>query len=242
MKIKFFVFLTFCCFSFLSWSQFLDSAQGGNDSRLNDAFTSLRNSIQKSSNDLSSVSGSPHLSDKFINSEVIYFGKKLKDKIFLRYNAYNDEVEMAKSSEQSNTEDILIKNSSVSCIIEGIEYRYLPYPEKRQNFPKAGYVQVLFEGKNVSLYKKNRKIFMEAKKARTSLERSFPARYVDEAYYLYNTKGKPLKILKLSKSDIKKAFETSEKSMANYLKKNKPNLKNSEDLVDLFSFIDKRGQ
>jgi len=121
---------------------------------------------------------------------VIYFGEPLPEKVYLRYNAFSDEMEMSMNPTAKETDQALIKNSKVSCVIEGTVYRYLPLANGNFSLYKAGYVREIYQGQHYNLYLRERKIYREAIKARTSLERSFPARFVDESeWYIQTKKG-----------------------------------------------------
>ena len=97
-----------------------------NDSRINDAFTDLTNRVKPTSTTIANFNGDPYLDSKFYESTVVYFGKTLKEKIFLRYNAFSDEMEMSEKANTQKTGQALIKNSKISCIINKQVYKYLP--------------------------------------------------------------------------------------------------------------------
>ena len=101
--------------------------------------------------DISSIKGSRYFYDIFKSSQVEYFVKTLKDNIYLRYNAFSDEMEMGKTANQNSSEEILIKNNKVACVIEGDTYRYLGYINENEA-PAVGYVKELFKGAVFSFY------------------------------------------------------------------------------------------
>ena len=83
--------------------------------------------------------------------KVIYFGNALDDKIFLRYNAISDEMELSLSPYATESVQVLIKNSKVYCSIQGIVYKYLPLADGNSSLPKAGYVREVYKGQHSSL-------------------------------------------------------------------------------------------
>ena len=56
-----------------------------------------------------------------------YFGKELNDTGYMRFNAFRDEIEMADTPSQSESDVILIKSADVIPLISGERYEYLPY-------------------------------------------------------------------------------------------------------------------
>jgi hypothetical protein len=135
--------------------------------------------------------------------KVIYFGKALDDKIFLRYNAISDEMEMSLSPYATESDQVLIKNSKVYCSIQGMVYKYLPLADGNSSLAKAGYVREVYKGQHSSLYLREREVFREGKKARTSLERSFPPRFIDESEWYIQSKKGALQFIKPSKKNFK---------------------------------------
>ena len=80
---------------------------------------------------------------------------------------------------------------------------------------------------------------MEATQARTSLERAFPARYIDEkSYYISTSDFSEIKYLKTSKKYILKLIDNKEKKVKKFISENKIKLKNEDDLIKVFVFFD----
>ena len=221
-------------------SQNLNSTSGGNDSRLNDAFTQLRNRLNGPLLSSDQIQGSPYFNNNFKMARVFYFGKVLQDPIYIRYNAYSDEMEMTQDPRSIGTDQALIKNSKIYCTIDSKTYKYLPLPEGNSQLEKVGYVEEIFKGENYTLFLRNRKLFLEAKKARTSLERSFPARFIENHEWYFQFQNSSLKRFKPKKKEIRKLFKNHSKSIGSYLKDNKSSLKTVGDIKQLFEFLDKR--
>ena len=86
------------------------------DFRLANLYEKLKNRLEKGTSSISKIKGSPYFDNKFKISEVNYFGTILNEKIYLRYNAFSDEMEISLDS-TSDSENILIKNNKVFCAI-----------------------------------------------------------------------------------------------------------------------------
>ena len=139
------------------------------------------------------VQGSHYFIKDFKIAKLEYFGKELNDTGYMRYNAFRDEIEMADTQYQDETDVILLKSADVIPLINGERYEYLPYRLESGN-AFIGYLVNIYDGKNDKLYLKRKKTFMEAKIARTSLENSFPPRYVEsEELYISSNGDTPVK-------------------------------------------------
>ena len=132
--------------------------------------------------------------------------------IYIRHNAYSDELEMAISPYQNASDQILIKTKEVFCEIEGITFKLLPYISKSSGQPEIGYLQSIFEGEKYSVYLNQTKVFMKQQPARTSLERSFPPRFVDSEVYYYSVNGETPKYLEYLQREFKKLFKDKGKA------------------------------
>ena len=232
---------TFLAIAFLTIS--FASAQGASwdsntlsDSRTMDAFAKLTNKVTKKNLNVNNIKGSPYYNEKFSIAEVDYFGKTLEDKTFLRYNAFSDELEMGTYPEQKTTEQILLKNNKIVSNFGGQKFMYLPFKTK-EGFTKVGYLVVLHESEKYSLYLKRTKVFMEATVARTSLERAFPARFVENTEYYYNYEGNTLQYLKTNKSGLNDTFKEHSDYLKKYLNENKVRYKDQSSLTKLFKTI-----
>ena len=82
------------------------------DGRLISLFENLKNKTKGSKIKTDKIFGSPYFDDRFKTAQIEYFGEILKENIYIRYNAFSDEMEMAKSESQTSSEDALIKNKT----------------------------------------------------------------------------------------------------------------------------------
>ena len=219
------------------------SSQGNNsngvqsDLRLVDLYENIKNKIGKKTYSNQKIKGTPYFEKTFKLAEVEYFGELITDKIYIRFNAYNDEMEIASSPLTKSSENILIKNNKVFCIIDGKTYRYLGFKEDNQP-PAVGYLKELFKGELFSFYERKFKVYMQATVARTSLERSFPARFIEKKQYYYSVNNGEINQIKLSKKNILNKLKTHSSSIKQFMEKNNSKLKSLKDVVEMFNFID----
>ena len=207
------------------------------DSRINDLFELIKNRVSKNSYSNSKIKGSEYFDEKFKPANVKYFGKDLNQNIFLRYNAYIDEIEFTNNPKTQSSDKILMKNINISCQIEGEKYIYTDYIDEN-DFRKKGYLIELFLGKKYVLYEKKLKIFMEGSNAKTSLERSFPPRFVEKHKY-FISKNNTTKIeVKLNKKSIIDFLGVEEELIKKIIKERKLKFKQSSDLKDILIEVD----
>ena len=207
------------------------------DGRLIGVFEDLKNKTKGSKIKTEKISGSPYFEESFKTAQIEYFGEILKDNIYIRYNAYSDEMEMAKSEIQTSSEDALIKNKKVTCIINGYTYKYLAFINDDE-LPAVGYLKELYKGNKFSLYIRETKEYKEGVKAKSSLERSFPARFVDKTEYYIGIENGSLKHTKLSKKQIINTLSSYEQEIKSFINLNKVKLRNSSDIIKLFNFLE----
>lgn len=183
------------------------------------------------------VQGSHYFDKDFKTTKLEYFGKELNDSGFMRYNAFRDEVEMADTQNQSETDIILLKSADVIPLINGERYEYLPYKLDSGN-AFIGYLINIFDGQKNKLYLKRKKTFMEAKIARTSLENSFPPRYVESVELYVSSNGNTPVKLKQSKKVIIKFFNANSVIVKKYIKSEKLKVSELNSVIKIFEFAE----
>ena len=183
------------------------------------------------------VQGSHYFDNEFKLAKLEYFGKELNDTGFMRYNAFRDEIEMADTQLQNETDVILLKSADVIPLINGDRYEYLPYRLESGN-AFIGYLVNIFDGKDTKLYLKRKKTFMEAKIARTSLENSFPPRYVESEELYISVKGDTPVKLKQSKKSIINFFNSKSDKVKKFIKSEKLKVSELSSIIKIFEFAE----
>ena len=183
------------------------------------------------------VQGSHYFDASFRIAKLEYFGKELNDTGFMRYNAFRDEIEMADTQLQSESDVILIKSADVIPLINGERFEYLPYRLESGN-AYIGYLINIFDGKKDRIFLKKKKTFMEAKIARTSLENSFPPRYVESIdIYISSNGDTPIKLKQTKKSIINYFGENSDK-IKKFIKTEKLKVGDLNSIIKIFEFAE----
>lgn len=216
-----------------------EGSLGNNPTALN-WFQDLRNKTAKLGSgqtlSLDDIEGTVYLDESF-KKGYIHYRYKPYGEYLLRYDAFNDEVELKRG--EGNIVEALHKNEAISCRIQEEKFNYLSYKVFSKE-TKKGYLITLFEGKKYTLYIRNAKIFKEGKPAKTSLQNSFPPRFLDEqAYFVSVGSGMPYQI-KTSRKELLKLVEADVKGqLQTFLKEKNLHLKERDHLIQAFMFMDR---
>ena len=227
----------------LSFSQPANPANGGNMQRITNygqqAFIDFGNkSLRQKGNSNRIIQGSQYFNENFKEANLKYFGNDIKEGGYMRYNGFSDEIEMSSTPGNWESDVILIKSKDVVPVIEGEKFIYLPY---RLDDGRAvlGYLIEIFSGEKLNLYLKKKKTFMEAVEARTSLENSFPARYVESTDIYVSVDGDTPIPLKRTKKSIISFFDSNSSEVKAFIKSNRLKVNDIKSLIKIFEFAEK---
>ena len=181
--------------------------------------------------------GDHYYDKKYSLSDVVFIGEnsniKVSKKVFLRYNAFLDEVEIGLNPEQETINEILIKSKNISALINGLTYRYLPFINSLGNV-EFGYLIAYVENDKYSFYERKFKYFMPAVKAITGLERDFDARYIEKSIFYFSYNKSTPQPFQTNKKGLKKVFGQKYKEALKIIKINDLKMKNPDHLLILF--------
>ncbi|MBO0321718.1 hypothetical protein J0X14_05380 [Muricauda sp. CAU 1633] len=183
---------------------------------------------------LGDIEGSIYPNENFVIGTLYEDGVAFK-KIHMRYDAYNDEVEL-KETKDDDLVRAMVQHPIYSCSMNGNQYYYLVYQDE-DGHQKEGYLTPVFSGNYYALFVQQKKVFKEGKPAKTSLDNSFPHRFVDRTEYYFSKGGDIPIYMKTRKSDIITLFpEEDQKTIKSYMKDKRPNLNDKNDLQNLFAY------
>ncbi|EZH74406.1 hypothetical protein ATO12_11595 [Aquimarina atlantica] len=183
---------------------------------------------------LSEVIGTPYENEKLELGEIVHTNSKQKiQKLFLRYNAFNDQIEVSKTLEASELHGLL-KSDHIYARINNKEYHYKRYKDLN-NQTKKGYLIKLRSNTKISLYKLLVKKYTKAKAANTSYHKNTPAKFTDQHTY-YLEIGEKLFLVSSSKKKTISIFPNNQKEVKDFIGKEKLSLKKEKDLVKLVNF------
>jgi len=179
------------------------------------------------------ISGSPYFSDEFTEGEVIMQDGEKYEGVLLRYDIYSNRIEF--KNKDGQIMEILEPERYDRFIVGENIFKYIPYEEG--NKTHLAYMQTLTGGK-VTLYKKLRVDFQEAKKPQ-AYQDAVPPKFVVMApdYYL-SVDGNPAWKIKSQKQTIE-LLSSAEAALPSYVRKEKLNLNKEEELIRAIEFCNK---
>ena len=183
------------------------------------------------------VQGSQYYNDEFELSDLKYFGNKMESIGYMRYDAYNDVIEMASTPDLERSEIILLKNSDVIATINKKEYVFLEYDEEDIK-NKKGYMIRLYDGNIYSLYQKRVKIFKEAEKTKAGITEPQPPRYVSKTDFYIQTRDQKPQLIKVSKKRLIDFFK-NQGEIKEFINKNKLKVREIESIISIIEFANK---
>ena len=221
---------------FFSTELFSQSGLGVMVDRAQQAFTDLANRSKRTAKP-ANIQGSHYFNERFEVATLDYFGTELNDKGFMRYNAFRDEVEMASTTSQNESDLVLMKSNDIVPYIGGEKYLYIPH-RLEDGRAYIGYLVLLHQGNNHTVYIKRQKVFMEEVVARTGLENPFPPRFVDNIQIYVSTRGDTPVPLKQSKKGVSSFFKENSDKVRKFIKANKLKVSETDAIIKVFEFAD----
>ncbi|MBO0321717.1 hypothetical protein J0X14_05375 [Muricauda sp. CAU 1633] len=183
---------------------------------------------------LDDIDGTIYPNEDFVLGALYEDGVAFK-RLYLRYDAYNDEVEL-KESADSEVVRAMVKHPKYSCSIGNDKFVYTDY-QNEDGESVSGYLKPLVYGDGYVLYEKQIKVFKEGKPAKTSLDNSFPHRFLDKTEYYVSAGGEAPIFMKTKKSDVLSLFPEDQYSvMKEYMKGKRIDFDDSRDLMNLFAY------
>ncbi|MGA0273390.1 MAG: hypothetical protein ACO3J1_03355 [Flavobacteriaceae bacterium] len=233
LKLAFLGLLLIVCSSYAQSYVDASGADRFASTRALDDFNNLKSGFEETYDLPEDIRGSMYFDSKFKESIVLLLGAPIQEQIFLRYNAFKDEIEIGKSMEQLNTTEVLTKRTSVKVQIG--DYLYIPFALDAKENDKLSYLIQIFSNKTHQLFLKKSKYFVDEKPAPSGIGGFLPARFEDKIsiYYKSNKQEKPVEI-KANKKSILNLFPNQEEELKKYLKKEDIKFKEVEDLILIF--------
>lgn len=214
------------------------SANAGAIATIDGALGSAR--MKKADYKSEKYSGSPYVSDSFLPTSLFYKDEKIGS-IFYRHNALNEELEIMKANVDGELIRSLARDKELNIRMNGKKMSFKTFITVKKRTTN-GYLTQLLDGKEYDLYKRTLVKFTEGTPAQNSFVAAVPARFTQFTEYYYQKEGvnrvdevvaKNSKLLKLLDADTKAKIKI-------FLKENDLNIKNEEDLIKVFEFLNKK--
>lgn len=182
--------------------------------------------------------GSAYEDDNFTPGKVYYNTEEL-GKVYYRFNAYNNEIEIKKTLLDEEKQQALIKNSEVKLVTLKKELVYREFADNKGKISE-GYLTLLKTGTNYTLYRRLYIKFTDAKAAANSMVNPTPSRFTNYTeYYFQNNDDDTIKELPIAKKKLTKLFSKEDASkIQEYFKKKKPDVDSENDVINLFNYLD----
>lgn len=182
--------------------------------------------------ELKEVVGSPFL-DKNYSWCVFYLEDKKPVQAHLRYNVEEEEIQV------KFEKDIYALPPEMPVEIEGIRYEKYNYRQKSDPQQYSGYFKILNVPNNrrLQLLEKPGKEFKNAQPP-AAMKTASLAKYIDTSEFYLKFPGTDIPVFFETKAKkfISVFPEQQQEKMADFIKKNKLNLKNQEDLLRVVLF------
>ena len=221
----------------------LNQSGGGANSGPNAQISYLLGPIterdKKTSDKEFGIQGSAFTTESFLPGKL-FFKDEFEGAIFYRYNAYQEEIEIAKVNVPGAPVQILNRDKSISIkSITGNSIEFKTYIDKKKR-TQNGYLTRLFDGE-YTLFKRSDIKYTQGQKAQNSFIKAIPARFTKfTEYYIYKKGGNQINELLPKNGKLLKVLDDSKKTaLKNFIKEEKLNIKNEADLIKAFEFLNK---
>lgn len=191
----------------------------------------MQSAGQLNNNKLSNAVGSPFIKESFELVKLDKFGDRLYQ---ARYNANLGEMQIKRENDTialSNSEDMTITFTSDSKTYK--TYNYI----NKEGISKQGFLVVLKETESLTLLQEEIVKFYEKKPAVSSYAKEKPAEYKRANDVYYYKQDNKVSLLPQKRKDFLKSFPAHSDKLKTYIKKNRISLKDHEDLITLFEYI-----
>lgn len=220
----------------------LPSGAGAQDNILNvqPAFNQFFVLLKSTSTkvDVAKALGSP-FEDKNFSAGKLYDNNEPIGDFYLRYNAYDDEIELKKTLLPEEPIQSLVKNSTFRALYNNDNYSYKAYTNAKGQLV-TGYLRHLVNG-NFTLYHKLQAVYVPATVPINPQTRPTPSRFAQfESYYMSLNGIDQIFEVPHQQSKFIALFDKQlQPSLKKYIKDNKLKIKDEADLTQLFNFLNK---
>jgi len=177
--------------------------------------------------------GSPYAQPMFASAKVT----DVPQKYYMRYDIYNDVFEFITPKNDTLVLDKIDAFNSITFTANNKNYNLLNYTDTKGKFTN-GYLIKVYKKNTVTLYEKENITFYEPKIAKTSMERSMPARFarIDNTYFLEVKNGTIVEFPD-SKKRLLKLMPEHKEVLETFLKENKVSFDDPSDRIKIVDFI-----
>ncbi len=181
--------------------------------------------------------GSPYVTNDFKKTNI-WYNEEDMGKMFYRYNALNEEIEIKTTLEEEEGIKSLSRDKNLSLDLNGNKLSFKTFVTSK-NKTVNGYLLELIDGKIYDLYKRTRIKFTEGKPAPNSFVKAVPARFSQYTEYYFQKEGvNRIDEIPLSNGKLLRLMEGNDKeALKGFLKEKKIKVKDEDDLRTVFNYL-----
>lgn len=179
------------------------------------------------------IEGSIYINENFAPVIITQYN----DKIYSgRFNALNGEIEIKLEENKvialDTNSDFEVKFTASNKI-----YRTESFVDSK-GIEKKGFLVLVNENKEYALFKEEIVKFHEKIESTSSYDKGRPARYIREKDNYYIKNNNTIHYISQNKKDLLQTFPNESDKLKSFIKKNKINLKQEDDLVKIVNYLD----
>ncbi len=186
--------------------------------------------------DFKNFNGSPYEVNSFLFGFVTDEQSNKSVNLYLRYNIYNDEVELKSTLDPDEKLIALLKEHDISCTINGKYYQFASFNDEK-NEAINGYLIQIYKGKNYQLFKRLKSTFTPKKVSENSFTQAIPAKF-DTTVSYYIKQGASILYLPEKKKLLLAEYSNQKSLVKNYLSTKSKTLKDETDFIDFVKLLD----
>ncbi|WP_282031323.1 hypothetical protein [Winogradskyella eximia] len=195
-------------------------------------FSDLASTVNRNLDKRANIKGSPYINDTFHDLTFKRFG----DKIFTgRYDANLGEMQIKRGNDTIVINNF--ENFEITFALNNKVYKTYSYTDKK-DILKRGFLVVLKETDSLALLKEELVKFYQAKESTNGYDKAKPAEYRRTKDVYYYRQGEHVSVLPQKRKDFIKLFPEHSKDLEVFIKKNKINFKQEDDLITLFQYLE----
>ncbi len=187
--------------------------------------------------DLDKFQGTPYTSNTFAPT-ILKYNDEVVGNIYYRYNALNEEIEIKKTSSEDEPYKALVKDKEVSLLINAKPLSFKTFVTEK-NETINGYLTLLQKGNTYDLYQRTLVKFTEGQPAQNSFVAAVPSRFTKFTEYYFQKDGvnRIDQIPQKNKKLLKLIDASKREDLKIFLKENNLNIKNEQDLIKVFDYL-----
>lgn len=180
------------------------------------------------------IDGSPYINTEFVNAKI----NDVEKTQFIRFNVFDNIIEVQMETEK--TVMLNLENDYDIQLLDGSNKQYRTAFYLKDGMKTKSFFEVINDSEKYSLYKLERKLLQEEQKAEAFKERQLPKFIEDNPLFFItdsNSDSPVLLELPRKKKKFITQFDKKGKALEKYMKQEKLNFKEKDDLIQLMDFV-----